>query len=255
MSNRNRYRNSARTLALILISVPLLGSGCATSRKSDTARTGTEQLLISNAVDQALSKIDFRPLEGQSVFLDEKYLDGVDKNYLIASMRHRALRAGATLVTKPEEADMVVEMRSGGLGTDSTNQYVGVPAMTLPPFLSVPEIRFFNRETQHGTAKIGLVAYDPKSKHILGQGAVTRAQAHDNNWYALGIGPFNQGAIKNEIQAAGTPNQFPLEVPGADSKHLTMQGEVNQAVFLPRASREDPERVQQADSAAESQGR
>ena len=36
--------------------------------------------------------------------------------------------------------------------------------------MSIPEIAFFKRQTQIGTAKIGMVAYDAKSKHALGDG-------------------------------------------------------------------------------------
>ena len=41
---------------------------------TDTQRTATEQLLISNAVDQAVSHLDFRKLSGQPVYLDAQYL-------------------------------------------------------------------------------------------------------------------------------------------------------------------------------------
>ena len=46
--------NSSHLACLIL--ALLVGSGCTTARQSDTARTAREQLLISNAVDQALAK-------------------------------------------------------------------------------------------------------------------------------------------------------------------------------------------------------
>jgi hypothetical protein len=59
--------------------------GCGTTRMSDTQRTATEQLLISNAVDQAVSQIDFRPLAGKRVYFDAQYLDGtVDKGYVVS---------------------------------------------------------------------------------------------------------------------------------------------------------------------------
>ena len=46
-------------------------------------RTGVEQLLISSAVDQSLDHIDLSPLREKQVFLETKYLDCVDKNYII----------------------------------------------------------------------------------------------------------------------------------------------------------------------------
>ena len=90
--------------------------GCATVTTSNTARTATEQLLISNAVDQSLDKIDFSTFVGTKVVLEEKYLEGVDKAYVLASVRHRLLYHGATISTDAKDADIILEARSGGIG-------------------------------------------------------------------------------------------------------------------------------------------
>src|SRR5262245_22338428 len=103
-----------RCLSVVAIAGFILFPGCATTRTSDTARTAVEQLLISNAVDQSLAKVDFGPLNGHKVFIQEKYLDGVDKNYVAGTIRHRVLAAGGKLAEKPEDAELVMEIRSGG---------------------------------------------------------------------------------------------------------------------------------------------
>ncbi|MES2790588.1 MAG: DUF6655 family protein, partial [Planctomycetota bacterium] len=59
------------SLLLVLI-------GCTSTKTSNTARTGTEQLLISNAVDQSLAKVDFSQMAGKKILVEEKYLDSVD---------------------------------------------------------------------------------------------------------------------------------------------------------------------------------
>lgn len=176
--------------------------GCTSAKMTHTARTGVEQLLVSNAVDQALDKTDFAKFSGQNVFLEEKYLDCVDKQYVIGSIRHRTLMSGANLVAKAEDADVVLEPRSGSVGTDSKDTFVGMPALQIPGPLpiSIPEIRLFSKTTQFGTAKIGLVAYDAKSKQILGDGGVSIARADDNNWSAFGLGPYQNGSLRREIQ-------------------------------------------------------
>ena len=38
--------------------------GCGTVKTSGTTRTATEQLLLTNAWDSAVQKVDFRPLAG-----------------------------------------------------------------------------------------------------------------------------------------------------------------------------------------------
>src|SRR4051812_13517814 len=64
-----------------------LACGCGTVKTSGTARTGTEQLLLTNAWDSALEKIDFRPLTGVPVFLDTAHVTAVDQGWVISSLR------------------------------------------------------------------------------------------------------------------------------------------------------------------------
>lgn len=197
--------------------------GCATTRTSDTPRTGVEQLLISNAVDQALSKVDFSPLRGRSVLVQDKYFDGVDKNYVIGSIRHRVLETGARLVEKEEEADVVMEVRSGGVGTDSVSSFVGSPqfAVPLPLPLQVPEVRLIDTRTQIGSAKIALIAYDAKTRQALGAGGITMARSYDVNRFYFGAGPFNSGTVKEEVSAAtgqaGFAQEIARQIPGLSS--------------------------------------
>ena len=61
-------RRCGTALALAGLILAVLG-GCGTTRMTNTARTGTEQLLLTNAWDQALNQVDFRPLVGVPVFL------------------------------------------------------------------------------------------------------------------------------------------------------------------------------------------
>jgi len=190
-------------------------AGCTTTSSSNTARTGTEQLLISTAIDQALGDVQFDTFSGRAVLFDDKYVDCVDKNYLVASIRHRLMQAGARIVDSGEKADVILEARSGAVGTDSSDSFLGVPEITIPGMVSIPEVRVLTRNSQLATAKIGLVAYDAKSREVLGDGGVTLARSNDNNWYVLGIGPYRNGAVPEEIQKAAVPrrrrtHQIPL---------------------------------------------
>lgn len=177
-----------------------LAVGCTSARTTNTARTAREQLLVSNAVDQALSKIDFTAFNGAKVYIDEKYLECVDKGYVVGSLRHRAMVNGARVVGKPEDADIVLELRSGAIGTDTADSFVGTPEIVLPGMLTLPEVRLITRNNQSAMAKIGLVAYDAKSQQLLGEGGVSSSMSQDNNWYVLGVGPYQNGELKSEIE-------------------------------------------------------
>tara|TARA_R110002049_G_scaffold47902_2_gene138488 strand:- start:22423 stop:23151 length:729 start_codon:yes stop_codon:yes gene_type:complete len=172
-------------------------TGCATTTTSNTARTGSEQLLISSAIDRSLSNVRFEDFAGYSVFIDPQYLDGtVDKGYLVGTLRARVLQGGGKLVAAADAADLVLEPRSGGVGTDLEESYVGIPALGVPGLpIEIPEVKFLSRNTQMGTAKIGLVCYDAKTGESLGSGGNSSALSHNKDTYVLGIGPFRSGSV------------------------------------------------------------
>jgi len=200
-----------------------LAGGCTSTKQSNTARTATEQLLISNAVDQSLNKVDFAPLAGSAVFVEEKYIDCTDKGYVIGSIRHKLLQAGATLATKPEEADAIMEVRSGAVGTDVTSSYLGIPGFTAPGMIGIPDIKLATRDSQKAVAKIGIVVYSAKSRRELGEGGVSMARADDTNSYFMGFGPHQSGTLQHEVNRAAPlhpgervrelPNQVALAEP------------------------------------------
>jgi hypothetical protein len=156
--------------------------------------------LISNAIDDSLSHVDFSAFAGHSVFLEEKYIDSVDKNYTVASIRHRLMMQGVSIADKKEDSEICLEVRSGGIGTDSSKMFLGIPEVAVPGMVTLPELRFITKESQDAAAKIGIVAYHTKSGQILGEGGVSLAQSDRNNWYVLGVGPYQNGSLKKDIE-------------------------------------------------------
>ncbi|VAX38432.1 hypothetical protein MNBD_PLANCTO02-3039 [hydrothermal vent metagenome] len=209
---------------LSAITILILATGCATTSTSDTKRTGKEQLLISNAIDQSLDKIDFETFRGTKVFLNEKFLESIDSKYIVGSVRHRVLNANAILVEKAEKADYVLEVRSGGIGTDNHDAFIGMPKLQIPgPVpISIPEIRLWSRTQQTGLAKIGIVAIDTHSNQILGQGGTTLAKSDDTNTFIFGVGPWRSGSIRDEVKFAtsqqATSKPLPTQVSFAPNR-------------------------------------
>ena len=187
---------------LLAAGLTITMTGCTNTSTSNTARTAKEQMLLSNAVDQSLDKVDFTPLYGQKVFVDDKYLECVDKSYVVGSLRHRVMRAGGALAAAVDDADVVMEVRSGGVGTDSTDMFLGVPSLPLPAGMQTPEVRLTERKSQYGYSKLGLVLFDAKTKTVLGDGGMSMAQSDDNNWFVMGLGPFQDGSLKGDVASA-----------------------------------------------------
>lgn len=196
-------RRTLRGIGGGLASIALL-TGCATQKETDTARTGVEQLLISSAVDRALNKVDLTPVSRRRVYLDTTYLDCVDKNYVIVSMHQRLLNNDSVLVAKAEDADVIMEIGSGCVGTDRQELFVGVPEIPLPPPspIAIPKLAFVNRAKMMGTAKFIVVAYDSKTKQPIINENMAMARTDQKNWNILGAGPMQTGKLPEEIAVA-----------------------------------------------------
>lgn len=218
---------SSRIASLaVCIVVMIANPGCTATSTSNTARTAKEQMLLSNAVDQSLDKVDFTPVYSQKVFIEEKYLECVDKSYVIGSIRHRVLRAGGMIAPAADSADVILEVRSGGVGTDTADSYIGVPEITLPGMLTLPEVRLTQKKSQYGYSKLGLVLLDAKSRTVLGDGGIAMAQSDDNNWYALGVNIYTGGSLQKDVETAKRiphgmrinriPNAVAFDSPGGD---------------------------------------
>lgn len=207
----DRARSSSTRWALGL----LLALGCGTTRMSDTQRTATEQLLISNAVDKAVSQIDFRSLSGKPVFFDPQYLDNtVDKGYVISSLRQQLLANGCVLQEDRAKATYVVEARAGGVGTDRHSVLVGVPEMNVPSLLPgqpshIPKIPFAEKTDQNGVAKVAVFAYNRKTGRPVWQSGVVEAVSSARDTWLLGAGPFRKGTIRHGTEFAGQPIPLP----------------------------------------------
>jgi hypothetical protein len=185
-------------------------AGCGTTRWSDTSRTATEQLVLSHAIDQAVSTMDFRLLAGQSVFFEEKYLDGVtDKGYIASSIRQQMLAAGCLLQEDRAKADFVVEARAGASGTDRHDQLLlGTPQLAMPALQPgapsmIPEIPLVKKTHQLAAAKIAVFAFNRKSGEPVWQSGIAQYSSTAKNYWVFGAGPFESGRSRKRTTLGG----------------------------------------------------
>jgi hypothetical protein len=201
---------SARRPSIALAACFVL-AGCGTVKQSGTARTGTEQILLTNAWDEALSKVDFRPLAGVPVYLDTQYIkDPVDQGWIISSLRQAMLTQGVMLRAKPEQAEWIVEARVGAYGTDSYNWLVGVPQTTLPVTIpgvpatgTIPEIAVAKTSNQYAYSKLALFAYDRVNGQLIWRSGTQLAGSNAKDVYVGGVGPIQSGSIRQNNKRIG----------------------------------------------------
>ena len=213
------------TLAHIGFAVLIVaGIGCGTTRMSDTQRTATEQLLISSAVDQAVSQIDFHWLAGKSVYFDPQYLDGtVDRGYVISSLRQQLLASACILQEDRTKAAYVVEARSGCIGTNRHSLLIGVPQMTVPTFVpgqpsQIPEIPLAKKNDEQGAAKLAVFAYNRLTGQRVWQSGTVEATSDARDMWIAGLGPFRNGTIAHGTELAGEELSLPLHRDDKDAR-------------------------------------
>jgi len=195
-----------------------VATGCGTTRWTDTPRTATEQLLISDAMDRAVSRLDLKALAGRNVYLDAAPLAPVtDSPYLVSSLRQHMLASGCILKERREDADYIVEARAGAVGTDKQEMMLGVPAVNLPagiaspvPTPSIPEIPIVKRTQQRAVAKIALFAYNAKTGRPVWQSGIVPVESTAKDVWIGGAGPFQRGSIYRGTKLAGGAMDLPL---------------------------------------------
>lgn len=206
-------------IAALILAVPV---GCGTTQQ----RAGTEQLLLSDSVDNAVDQVDLSPLDGRRVYLDSTYLEEskapgfVNSNYIISAIRQKLITSGCLIQESRAEADYIVEARVGALGTDSLEVIYGIPANNVlgqaasvlasaPVVPSVPEIAFGKRNAAMSTSKLVLFAYHRDSGTPVWQSGSAIAKSDAKESWFLGAGPVQRGSIYEGVRFAGTRMRIP----------------------------------------------
>lgn len=212
----------AMITALFLMQV--LASGCGSTK----VFTATEQLLMSDAVDSAVAKLDFRPLGGAKVFLDTTYITAMGKqtvmpqihntmvnsDYVISAIRQQMIAAGCLLVDTKDLADVICEARCGAIGLDGHSVTYGLPANNFLSSASsvvggggnlpaIPELSLAKRELKSAASKVAVFAYDRETREPVYQTGIAQAGSNARDTWFLGIGPIQQGTIYRGTRFAG----------------------------------------------------
>ena len=220
METLNRIDSS---LCVLLVAFLATVAGCGTTK----TQKATEQLLLSDAVDQSVASLDFHVLAGQPVYLDTQFIASIKTSslvggpYMESALRQQLLAAGCLLQESENDATYIVEPRVGALGTDGHNLTIGIPAshalnsastlVTEGPGLPIfPEIALVRRENQKAAAKLAIFAYHRETRKPIWQSGIAQARATSTNTWVMGAGPFQRGTIHDGTQFAGSRFWDPL---------------------------------------------
>lgn len=193
-------------LGMLPVVLLLLGAGgCATIRTTDPPRTATEQFLLSGAAARAIEQLSSESLRDRKVFIDTTFLGSSqtanEYAFLIGELRAKLLLSGIRLVPKREEAQVLLELRSGGLGIDRLEFLLGIPSLYLPQAtqstvpIATPELAIVKSTKQRGYASVAYVAYWADTGEVVAHSGPFIGRTVREDWWILGTGPRTIGNI------------------------------------------------------------
>jgi len=217
-------RSAFYGIAMLWAACGWFSLGCGATKSF----VATEQLLMSDAVDSTIAKMDFQALGGHKVFLDTTYVINAGKvipgvampnnlinsDYVISALRQQLTAAGCMLVDTRDAAEIICEARCGALGTDGHTVTYGIPANNFlnsassvipgtPSLPSIPEISVAKREMKSAAAKVSVFAYDRETREPLWQSGIAQAGSSARDTWILGVVPLQYGNIYKGTRFAG----------------------------------------------------
>lgn len=199
-------------------------TGCATVRVTDPPRTATEQFLISGSITDAVASLSMDGLRDQLVFLETSYLTGdpppssggknqiidrtrpnQDLSFLLGELRARMLKEGVRLTESREQASVIVEARTGGVGIDRYEFLLGLPSVAVSGAIGAggggdiplvtPELAILKSTRQLAFSSVAFVAYRNNGGELISQSGPFVGKRLRADYWILGTGPNTVGDI------------------------------------------------------------
>ena len=182
--------------------------GCATIRVTDPPRSADEQFLFSTAAVRAVAQLSTEALRDRKVWVEAVYFNAPEQAFVVGEVRARLLLGGVRLVPERKDAQIVLELRSGGVGVNRTEFLLGLPSFPIPgvstgsstvaaavtPY-NTPELALLKNTKQSGFAGIAYVAYWADTGEIVTSSGPFIGRTIRDDWWILGAGPKTVGNI------------------------------------------------------------
>jgi hypothetical protein len=170
-------------------------------------RTATEQFLLSKAVTEAVEPLSFDVLHGRKVYIDDRFFGAPEKVLVLGELRARLLLSGVQVAPDAKEAEIILELRSEGIGIDRYDSIIGIPSFGAPsaatsaatsaPMVGIvtPELAIFKETKQISFASIAYVAYWAGTGEVVASSGPSLGRAWRDDWWVLNFGPRTVGTI------------------------------------------------------------
>ena len=185
--------------------------GCATIRTTDPQHTATEQFLLTSAAQSAVDQVSADTLRDRIVYIDTTYLTTAwqtapELSFMIGQFRAKLLEGGARIAESRDKAQIVLELRSGGVGIDRLEFLLGIPSIGLSSLagaaaaaqsvpLITPELAILKSTRQYSFASVAFVAYWADTGELLTSSGPFVGKRYREDWWIFGTGPRTVGDI------------------------------------------------------------
>lgn len=183
---------------MIFLSVLLIGllSACSTTQKiTNSARTATEQLLLSEAISRSLPKQNGSPLpipKGAIIKLDVTGLTP-DKDMAKGVVAAWLGLQGYIVQDGAEKATHRINVVIDSLGSEAGNTFFGIPPIqaSLIP-VSLPELALFKADLQSGYARFHVDVFEMPSGRFIVSSTPFIADTYYNAYTLLFLISFHR---------------------------------------------------------------
>lgn len=193
----------------LMLAVTLWGcAGCQSSvRVTDPPRSATEQFLLTVAASRAIEQLSVDALRGRQVYIDTQHFSAPEQGFVLSELRAKLLMSGVQLMPERGAAQIIMEVRSLGVGIDRSDLLVGIPSVliraggvedetgetTIP--LATPELALVKNVDQRGVASIAFIAYWKDTGEVVANSGPYLGLTRREDWWFIGLGRRTAGDI------------------------------------------------------------
>lgn len=199
---RRRFSHGA-SLRVLAAALTILAAGCASTRVTQTARSGTEQELLVRSLDRAVARLDLSRFTGKRVALN-LYALTADQGFATEFVTSRLEAKGAEVVPDAAKADLRLKIFATVLAVDQGQTLLGIPATVLPVLAyPIPEIALFKWVRNRGHSEVEIFTYDPRTDRFIDATPAGVGRAKYDEFTILIFISFTHGDLDKPPEPSG----------------------------------------------------
>lgn len=162
---------------------------------------------MSAAAERAVAQLSTDRLRDRKVYVDSSFFNAPEQAFVTGEVRAHMLLAGVRLMQEKKDAEIIMELRSGGVGINRIEFLLGLPSIPIPGINSgsssltnsisflTPELAILKSTKQSGFAGIGYVAYWAQTGEVVASSGPFVSRTYREDSWIFGIGPTTVGNV------------------------------------------------------------